>query len=95
MAIKNHISEHGYDVLLTTTNKITRFWQDRAKAVLEYSENKIKVCSDTPLLLRLPGSFAKNDIRVDDKNAIISQKTVDGESAYLIYVPHGSHTVSF
>lgn len=94
-AIKSHISERGYDVLLTTTNKITRFWQDRARAVLEYSENEIKVYSDTPLLLRLPDFPSKKEVLLDDRNAVISEKTVDGERAYLIYVPCGSHTVSF
>ena len=94
-AIKGHISERGYDVLLSTTNKITRFWQDRARAELEYSENEIEVCSDTPLLVRMPSNFAGEDVQVDGQSAVVSEKTVDGERACLVYIPRGRHMIRF
>ena len=90
--IKNHIASSSYDVLLTTTNTITKFWHARAKSTIRKDGNTIKTICESPMLLRLPEEPKRTPL-VDSEAGTLSEKVVCQEKAYLLYIPAGEHTV--
>lgn len=91
--VKEHIEHHNYSVLMTTTNRITEFWHERAKTTLEYGENEVHIDTKIPLLLRLPNCLKSDKVYVDGASAKLERKTLKDEYADLVYIPFGEHRV--
>ncbi len=89
--IKSHIAQKGYHALPMTTNTIAAFWQARAKATVEQNGKAITVKTDTPVLLRLAAPAAT--VTLDGTPAAVTQKFVQGDTAYLVAIPAGVHEV--
>jgi hypothetical protein len=43
----------------------------------------------------MPSNFAGEDVQVDGQSAVVSEKTVDGERACLVYIPRGRNMIRF
>ncbi|MBQ7338184.1 MAG: hypothetical protein IJW40_06995 [Clostridia bacterium] len=89
--IKSHTAAHGYRVLPSSTNRIATFWQARAAATVRANDDAVTVSTEVPLLLRLPA--AAEQVTLDGAVAPVIQKQVEGENAYLVFVPAGEHLV--
>ena len=91
--IKQHLAEKQYRALPMTTNTIAQFWQTRRTASAIREGSTITVNSDTPILLQLPTDATI--AALDGASVPVTIKQVNDGSAALVFVPAGSHTVTF
>jgi hypothetical protein len=89
------ISEKGYSCLYSTTDKITKFWFDRALSSIERLGNSLKVILSDDMLITLPKSISSDNILIDGKKAKVIKKLICGKEIRLIHVSFGNHVITF
>lgn len=75
-------TDKAYLPLLTTTNRIARFWKARAEAEIKVDGTRVAVRCDHPLLLRLP--YETDTVLVDASEVPVIHKQVDGHMVHLV-----------
>jgi hypothetical protein len=89
------ISENRYNCLYSTTDKITKFWFDRALSRIEKLGNSLKVILSDDMLITLPKSISSDNILIDGKKAKVIKKLICGKEIRLIHVSFGNHVITF
>lgn len=90
--VKQHWAEKGYLPLLTSSDRLTRFWHERAKATVSAEGDTVRVSSPCPMVLRWP--WETDAVRIDGKTVAPVKKILDGHCACLVALPAGEHTVT-
>ena len=89
------VSEKGYSCLYSTTDKITKFWFDRASSSIEVIGNSLKVMLSGDMLITLPSSITCDNLLIDGKKTELIKKLIGGKEIRLIYVSLGNHVITF
>ena len=89
------ISEKGYSCLYSTTDKITKFWFDRASSSIEQIGNSLNVILSDDMLIVLPKSISSDNLLIDGKKTKVIKKLICGKEIRLIHVSFGNHVITF
>ena len=82
-------------ILYSTTDKITKFWFDRALSSIEVIGNSLKVMLSGDMLITLPSGITCDNLLIDGKKTEVIKKLIGGKEIRLIYVSLGNHVITF
>lgn len=88
----SHVEKMGYKVHFTSTNRIAQFWRARRESEIRAEGERILLNCKAPMILRLPTK--PTDLALDGAKIPITEKIIAGESAWLVSLPEGEHTLT-